>query len=79
MDKLKVMGFAAALLLLVIAVEYALIYFANVKADILQSLKVFVPATVGVALILVLMPSPKSKEAAEDADKEEEKVDVDKT
>lgn len=50
-----------AFLLLVIAVEFGLIYLADVNATVLQSLKYIVPIAVAAALLLAVIPLRKRK------------------
>lgn len=50
-----------AFLLLVVAVEFGLIYILDVNATVLQSLKYIVPVAVAVSLLLAVFPLRKRK------------------
>ena len=61
MTKYRLIVGLMAFLLLVIAVEFALIYIFDVEATILQSLKYIVPAAVAACLLLIVLPARKAK------------------
>ena len=62
MTKYRIVVGLMAFLLLVIAVEFILIYVFDVDATILQSLKYIVPIAVAASLLLTLIPRKNKKE-----------------
>lgn len=71
MDNVKIVSIAIGILLLYIGILYALITFAKMPAEILQSLKAVVPLVVGVALIASFWKRNAAKPTPKEETKEE--------